>query len=153
MPEATLPEAEGSATTPERIIRDDSINPADPFEGALPPGYDWPTHGGYLGCLLGVMASCLIGGFVGSTMFPALAHFNLVPGWVAGLLTVVVFVLLVAGIGRLGYALGRRFLREYPQPAGKSWGEDDDYAATVPGTGTAETVATDAEIASPAHDS
>ncbi|MGH2505564.1 MAG: hypothetical protein ACRDID_23885, partial [Ktedonobacterales bacterium] len=25
------------------------------YRGATPPGYDWPTHGGYLGCLIGVM--------------------------------------------------------------------------------------------------
>lgn len=114
----------------QQLVRDDSINPDDPYEGAVPPGYDWPTHGGYLGCLLGVMASCLLGGFIGSTMFPAFAHYNLMPGWVAGLLTLAVYVLLVAGIGRLGYVLGRRFLREYAQPAGKTWGEDDDYDAT-----------------------
>ena len=114
----------------------------------MPPGYDWPTHGGYLGCLFGVIASCLIGGFVGSTLFPALAHYNLVPGWVAGVLTLVVFVLLVAGIGRLGYALGRRFLREYPQPTGKTWGEDDDFEHTLD-----TTPAPDAEPSEPSEPS
>lgn len=100
---------------------------ADPYDHAVPPGYDWPTHGGYLGCLLGTMASCLIGGFVGSTFFPTLAHYHWVPGWVAASLTVVVFVAIVFGIGRLGFVLGKRFYREYPQPAPKTWGEDDDY--------------------------
>lgn len=100
---------------------------ADPYDHAVPPGYDWPTHGGYLGCLLGLMASCLIGGFVGSTFFPTLAHYHWMPGWVAGLLTVMVFVLIVVVVGRLGYILGKRFFREYPQPGRKTWGEDDDY--------------------------
>lgn len=128
LPEPAVPEADIPSQPELRpLVHDESINPNDPSEGAVPPGYDWPTHGGYLGCLLGVMASCLLGGFVGSTMFPALAHYNLVPGWVAGLLTLVVYVLLVGGIGRLGYLLGRRFLREYPQPTGKTWGEDDDF--------------------------
>ncbi len=155
-----MPEAEIPSAPPQRPIRDDSIDPANPYEGAVPPGYDWPTHGGYLGCLLGVMASCLIGGFIGSTFFPALAHYNLMPGWVAGLLTLFVYVLLVAGIGRLGYVLGRRFLREYPQPSGKTWGEDDDY---VPAGRDAVVAATempdetdpadvDAEATFPAHD-
>lgn len=129
VPEPELPQAAPPPRAPQPLVRDDSIDPANPFEGATPPGYDWPTHGGYLGCLLGVIASCLIGGFVGSTLFPALAHYNFVPGWVAGLLTLAVFVLLIAAIGRLGYVLGRRFLREYPQPAGKTWGEDDDFLA------------------------
>lgn len=151
VPVARIPKAGTRREAAELGIRDDSVNPADPYEGAVPPGYDWPTHGGYLGCLLGVMASCLIGGFVGSTLFPALAHYNLVPGWVAGLLTLVVFVLLVVGIGRVGYALGRRFLREYPQPAGKTWGEDDDYEHTpaedVPATDAATADATAVEAA------
>lgn len=128
LPEPAVPEADvPSPLDPHQLVIDESINPNNPYEGAVPPGYDWPTHGGYLGCLLGVMASCLLGGFIGSTMFPALAHYNLMPGWVAGLLTLVVYVVLVGGIGRLGYVLGRRFLREYPQPTGKTWGEDDDF--------------------------
>lgn len=140
-----MPEVRDPQAPRERLVRDDSINPNDPYEGAVPPGYDWPTHGGYLGCLLGVMASCLIGGFVGSTMFPAFAHFNLMPGWVAGLLTLVVYVLLVAGIGRLGYVLGRRFLREYPQPSGKTWGEDDDYEEPAAPSTAPSTAVNDAE--------
>ncbi|MBF6589396.1 MAG: hypothetical protein IVW57_02555, partial [Ktedonobacterales bacterium] len=36
----------------------------DPFEGAVPPGYSWPTHGGYLGCLVGVITGSIAGGFL-----------------------------------------------------------------------------------------
>jgi hypothetical protein len=97
----------------------------DPYEGAVPPGYDWPTHGGYLGCLIGLMASCLIGGFLGSTLFAALRYWNIVPGVVSALLTVLVFIACTAGLGRIGWVLGRRFYREYPQP-GPTWGEVDD---------------------------
>ncbi len=56
-------------------------------EGAVPPGYDWPTHGGYLGCLLSLMASCLIGGFLGTTLFAALGYSHAVPKVVAAVLT------------------------------------------------------------------
>jgi hypothetical protein len=89
--------------------------PEDPHEGAVPPGYDWPTHGGYLGCLIGLIASCLIGGFLGSTLFPALGYSNAVPKGVAAVLTVVVFLGITVGLGRLGWILGKRFYREYPQ--------------------------------------
>src|SRR5258705_11876483 len=54
--------------------------PEDPHEGAVPAGYDWPTHGGYLGCLLGVMASCLLAAFFGSTVFAALGCSSPIPG-------------------------------------------------------------------------
>ena len=101
-------------------------NAEDPYEGAVPPGYDWPTHGGYLGCLLGLLASCPIA-FVASTFVPPLERYNGVPGWIARPLTVVVFLLIVFAVGRVGYVLGKRFLREYPHPNGKTWGEDDDY--------------------------
>ena len=91
----------------------------DEGEGAVPPGYDWPTHGGYLGCLLAVMASCLIGGFLGTTFFAALGYQQIVPKPITALLTVVVFVAVTIGLGRLGWVLGKRFYREYPRSPGK----------------------------------
>ncbi len=42
-------------------VADPARGSEDPrHEGATPPGYDWPTHGGYLGCLLAVMFACLL---------------------------------------------------------------------------------------------
>lgn len=111
----------------------------DPYEGAVPPGYDWPTHGGYLGCLLGMMPACLVGGFLGSTFFAFLEKAQVVPGIVSGLLTAAVFFLAMIGFGRLGWVLGRRFYRAYPQPA-PTWGEHDD----APSTSTASSPATQA---------
>ncbi|MGH2517950.1 MAG: hypothetical protein ACRDHP_20075 [Ktedonobacterales bacterium] len=99
---------------------------SDPYDHAVPPGYDWPTHGGYLGCLLGLLASCPVA-FVASTFIPPLARYDGVPGWIVAPLTVVVFLVIFFAVGRFGFILGKRFLREYPQPARKTWGEDDDY--------------------------
>jgi hypothetical protein len=97
----------------------------DPYEGAVPPGYDWPTHGGYLGCLLSLMASCVIGGFIGTTLFAALSVGQIVPQFVAILLTIAVYAIVIVGLGRLGWVLGKRFFREYPQERYPVWGEDD----------------------------
>lgn len=99
---------------------------ADPYDHAVPPGYDWPTHGGYLGCLLGLLAACPVA-FVASTFIPPLERYDGVPGWITWPLTVVAFVVIVFAIGRLGFVLGKRFFREYPQPVRKTWGQDDDY--------------------------
>jgi hypothetical protein len=90
--------------------------PSEAVEGAVPPGYDWPTHGGYLGCLLSLMASCLIGGFLGSTLFAALSYWRIVPAAVAIVLTIAVYAAVFIGLSRLGWILGKRFYREYPQP-------------------------------------
>jgi hypothetical protein len=89
--------------------------PSEAAEGAVPPGYDWPTHGGYLGCLLSLMASCLIGGFLGSTLFAALSYWRIVPAAVAIVLTIAVYAAVLIGLGWLGWILGKRFYREYPQ--------------------------------------
>lgn len=97
----------------------------DPYAGAVPPGYDWPTHGGYLGCLLGSIASVLVGAFLSTTLFAALSVSDVLPRWIVVLLTVVVFLACLVGIGRLGWYLGKRFLREYPQERA-TWGEHDD---------------------------
>lgn len=128
------PAAAGPVEGTERPER-----PEDPHEGAVPAGYDWPTHGGYLGCLLGVMASCLLAAFFGSTVFAALRCSSpipgdptvngcraLLPGSVTILLTVVVTLAIVVALGRLGFVLGKRWLREYPQAQGGTWGERDD---------------------------
>ena len=104
-----------------------------PESGAVPPGYDWPTHGGYLGCLLGMMPACLVGGFLGSTFVAWLNKAGLVHPVVAGILVVVLFVACMIGFGRLGWILGRRFYRKYPRGE-VSWGEDDVVAGiSAPG--------------------
>ena len=113
-----------NGATSHNGVSPETTSRPNPYEGAVPPGYDWPTHGGYLGCLLGVIAACLIGGFLGSTFFSALSLMVL-PVWAAALLTLVVFLGCVAGLGRLGWVLGRRFYREYPQPCSPVWGQDD----------------------------
>ena len=103
----------------------------DPTEGAVPPGYDWPTHGGYLGCLLGLIVSCLLCGAVGAPI----AEFSdnkLVPAPLAIGITLLLAVLFAVLLGRIGWVLGRRFFREYPQPAGRrTWyqqQEDEERA-------------------------
>ncbi len=94
---------------------------ADPYEGAVPPGYDWPTHGGYLGCLLGVVMACVLGGFLGSLLIglvsisPLAAIVATSPARIA--IIVGVFFVTLAGLGRTGWRLGKRFYREYPRPA------------------------------------
>jgi hypothetical protein len=102
--------------------------PEDEVEGATPPGYDWPTHGGYLGCLMGVMAGVLLGGFLGANIFAAYYNVLDLPLAVYILLNVGLFLGLLIGLGRLGWCLGRRYYRYYPQPAGPTWGETDEIA-------------------------
>jgi hypothetical protein len=107
------------------------------YRGATPPGYDWPTHGGYLGCLLGVMTACLLAplgyilvGFLGSLLAVPLGGFGVVLAIVA---TVAIYLAVFVGLSRLGWAMGKRFLREYEQPSRPVWGEDDeeDYPLVV----------------------
>ena len=100
------------------------------YRGATPPGYDWPTHGGYLGCMLGVMVAVLIAplgyivfGFLGAYLVPLLGGFGVA---LAVVVTVAAYLAAFVGLSRLGWALGKRFLREYEQPARPVWGEDDE---------------------------
>jgi hypothetical protein len=91
----------------------------------VPPGFDWPTHGGYLGCLLGLVVACLLCGLVGAPL-AQLSNFRVLSTPAALGLTLVAALVLVIGVSRLGWTLGRRFYREYPQPRRPVWGEDDD---------------------------
>lgn len=101
----------------------------DPYEGAVPPGYDWPTHGGYLGCLLGLMAACILGGFLGSLVVGLVSVSPLgmivsVPA-VRIILILGIFVATLFALGRTGWVLGRRFYREYARPSSQSGGTAD----------------------------
>lgn len=100
----------------------------DPQEGAVPPGYDWPTHGGYLGCLMSQLVSLVFAGFLASTVFAALGKVAKVPGPVFVLIVVGIFLACAMLFGRVGWALGKRFYREYPQNRLSVWGEDDDLS-------------------------
>lgn len=123
------------------------------YEGATPPGYDeWPTHGGYLGCLLGVMTACVLAplgyiifGFLGSLLGPSLGKLGVV---LAGVVTVALYLAVFIGIARLGWTMGRRFLREYDEPARPRWGEasSEDYPLVVDAD-VAPTVEADADAA------
>lgn len=103
------------------------------YRGATPPGYDWPTHGGYLGCLLGVMTGCLLAplgyivfGFLGALLAAPLGGVGIALGVI---LTVALYLAVFVALSRLGWYMGKRFLREYEQPSRPVWGEDDDEAA------------------------
>ena len=112
-------------------VADPARGSEDPrHEGATPPGYDWPTHGGYLGCLLAVMFACLLAplgyivvGFLGAFLSQPLGAVGV---GIAVVVTVVGYLALFVGLARLGWRAGKRFLREYPQPVSPVWGEDDD---------------------------
>ena len=111
----------------------------NPEAGAVPPGYDWPTHGGYLGCLLGLLPACLLAGFISST-FIAWPWFNgkgNLPTVVVVALIIVIFAACIYGFARLGWTLGRRFYRKYPQPE-PTWGESDNAPSASGISGAAE---------------
>lgn len=98
----------------------------DPYEGAVPPGYDWPTHGGYLGCLCGMFVSFLVFGLIGANLFSYFWASGKLSGPLFILLCVVAFFALAYGFGRAGYVLGKRFYRAYPEkPGDPHWGEDE----------------------------
>lgn len=116
-PPGEPPNTEQQALTPARDV------PDDPYEGATPPGFDWPTHGGYLGCLLGLVVACMLCGLIGAPL-AQLSNFRVLSTPLALVLTLAAAIVLIALFGRLGWALGKRFYREYPQPAGRPvWGE------------------------------
>jgi hypothetical protein len=116
--EETSDTSAGQTSTPAR---------EDPYEGAVPPGYDGPTHGGYLGCLLAQLPACLVGGFLGSTLYNYLILARLLPDVVVGLLAAATFIAGMIIFGRIGWILGRRFYRAYEQPT-PTWGENDAVA-------------------------
>ncbi len=95
----------------------------------MPPGYDWPTHGGYLGCLMGTVGGVMVGGFLGANLFSFLWASGRLAGPLFILIALFIFVGCVWALGRVGYLLGKRYYRAYEQPVRPVWGEDDDVRA------------------------
>lgn len=109
------------------LSSDAPIGDGDNAIGATPPGFDWPTHGGYLGCLIGCLAAFLIGGFVGSVLLGAL---YVVGGGTAIAMAVVALAIYAGvtyGLCRLGWTLGKRYYRSYQASGETTWGEHDDF--------------------------
>lgn len=144
-------QSEEQSERPEPISAPTAASASDTderYRGATPPGYDWPTHGGYLGCLIGVMTATLLAP-LGYIVFGFLGALLALPlgGWgvaLAVVVTVAAYLAVFIGLSRLGWALGKRFLREYEQPSRPVWGEDDEEAApqtvaAADATGIAET--------------
>ena len=128
----------GAAPEPRYAMTPD-MEAETPEAGAVPPGYDWPTHGGYLGCLLGLLPACLLAGFISST-FIAWPWFNgkgNLPTVVVVALIIIIFAACIYGFARLGWTLGRRFYRKYPQPE-PTWGESDNAPSASGISGAAE---------------
>jgi hypothetical protein len=107
--------------------------PTDPYEGAVPPGYDWPTHGGYLGCLMGLVAACLLAGFVGSFVIGLISVTPVAvlvsTSFARIALLVLSFAICFGALGSVGWKLGKRFYREYPQPTPRDSAEPPRRAA------------------------
>lgn len=95
--------------------------------GATPPGFDWPTHGGYLGCLLGCLASFIIGGFLGSVLLGTLYVVGGGAALAMAVVALVVYVGVAYGLCRLGWLLGKRYYRSYQAPGAATWGEHDEF--------------------------
>jgi hypothetical protein len=92
--------------------------PTDDAPGTAPGSPDleeWPTHGGYLGCLMAMVFGFLLAGFLSTELisFIRTSHIS------AALLITSAVVVMLAGIvlfAWVGWRLGKRFYREYPAP-------------------------------------
>lgn len=124
------PHASGEDDAGVASVADSSAD--DPYEGAVPPGYDWPTHGGYLGCLMSSIAGALVGGFIGADLLSFLWAAGQLPGVLFVFSTFAVLIICIWLLGRVGWRIGRRFYRAYAQPAQPVWGEDDETLAATP---------------------
>ncbi len=79
--------------------------------------FEWPTHGGYLGCLMGMFIGCVLAGFLSSTII-SFVHFVRGTAQPLFIIAAVVLMVVVIGVfGRIGWGAGKRFYRDYQQPA------------------------------------
>ena len=99
------------------IVTDSDIAAKEPIPVPDDGLGEWPTNGGPLGCLVGLVAGFVITGFLASTLI-SFVHFSKagVGGW---FIFAAVVVMLVGAIlsGWAGWRVGKRVYREYtPTP-------------------------------------
>ena len=82
-----------------------------------------------IACVLAPLGYILFG-FVGAFLVHPLGGLGFA---LSILITVGVYVAIFVALSRLGWRMGKRFLREYDQPVRPVWGEDDeeDYPVVV----------------------
>ena len=120
--------AEGSPPEiDESLWNDAPLGEGENAVGAAPPGVEWNTHGGYLGCLIGCLASFLIGGFLGSVLLGTLYVVGGGAALVLAAVSVVIYTGIVYGLCRLGWWLGKRYYRSYQTTGSTTWGEHDEF--------------------------
>ncbi|HEU0027861.1 MAG TPA: hypothetical protein VFQ25_12155 [Ktedonobacterales bacterium] len=78
-------------------------------------------------CLLAPLGYIVVG-FLGAFLAQPLGTLGV---GIAVAVTVIGYVALFVLLARLGWRMGKRFLREYPQPVRPVWGEDDDDVVIV----------------------
>lgn len=95
--------------------QDEMPNATNDPEGAIPPGEEWMTHGGYLGCLIAITFGCLLASFVASPLVRglSLAKQGTAIGFVVG--AIILMLLGIIIFGRMGWWIGKRVYREYPE--------------------------------------
>ena len=116
-------EPRGEAPTDEPTTTDATANDEPAAATATPAQTteeEWPTHGGYLGCLLAVMFGCLLAGFFASPLVQGAYRSGHGAGVGYGpVLNIVAIGIMVVGFilfGRIGWFIGKRVYREYPAP-------------------------------------
>jgi len=101
----------GASAQPDETPDEDRIPVPDDGLG------EWPTNGGPLGCLVGLMTGCVLAGFLGSTLI-SFVHFSKAGagGWFifSAVMVMLVFSIVFA---TLGWRIGKRFYREYAPTA------------------------------------
>lgn len=129
-------EREAAATSPETPAAADEPTQPDPAAvagaeeagdetGAAPEmssfNGEWPTHGGYLGCLMGLFMGCLLAGFIGSPLAQYIQKHGGSPGLTVAFIAGSAAIMLLGFylFGRLGWAVGKRVYREYPAPTAR----------------------------------
>jgi hypothetical protein len=86
-------------------------------EISQPPEEEWLTHGGYLGCLLAMVFGCLLAAFIATPLIRG-TQLASIQNWGVAFTISAIFIMIV-GIslfGWIGWKIGKRIFREYPQP-------------------------------------
>ncbi len=80
---------------------------------------EWPTHGGYLGCLMGIMFGCLAAAFIASPLVRGAVHAASDIGFQLNASALVIMLLGIIAFGYIGWKIGKRAFRDYTLPGPK----------------------------------
>lgn len=105
--------------TPDSMLAEESTEFVPDPDKPINLEEEWPTHGGYLGCLMGIMFGCLAAAFIASPLVRGATHVVANIGFQLNASALVIMLIGIMLFGFIGWKIGKRIFRDFSETESK----------------------------------